>query len=335
MHAEERKPEECTQEDIIVTPEGIRVCAKDGRVLSSVDFDDRPEWRTFPKKGESKGLQRSSRPLTFSYHNAGVGAELKIRRKRGFSRSSARLVNARRGFYRVSASRRERAQIETFTLMHRIVGQLDIPKYASVTEVAGRIIKRYLEMRRAEGEMANKTTIINSREKLALVIAAVRKALALHNLPVGESELYEAAANEAPEARSPSFKRYVWKIMTKINSYGIVPPVHYSYSSISGVQNRLKRIDRYIIRLLDELDLPMTLRLPANKFLETVMKTGKSLYGRKPEAIAAAVVYLIARLHGFEHVTQKTVANVYKLSEANVRKTFRYLLEDTVIIVGV
>jgi len=324
---------DCPPEEIVVTPEGLRVCLVDGRVIGSVSFDDRPEWRRFPKKGESKGLERGSRPLTFSFHNGGVGAELKITRRRGLTRSSIRLKNMKRGVYRITATRKERALIETFTLMHRILKSLDVPKSNAVAEVAGKIIKKYLEERRAEGKRANKTTIINSKEKLAVVIAAIRKALIIHNLPIGESELYEAAANEAPEARTQEFRNYVWKIMKRMSDYGVVPAYH-MYGRPTA-RSRLMRVDRYVVRLLSTLDLPLTLRTPALRFLETAMKSGKSLWGRKPEAVAAAVVYLVARLHGYENITQKTVASVYKLSEANVRKTFRYLLEDMVMIVGV
>lgn len=309
------------------------MCLADGRVLSDITFDDRPEWRRFPRKGESKGLERGSRPLTFSYHNGGVGAELKIPKRR-YTRSSMRLKKMKRGTYRPSATRRERALIESLSLMHRIIKNLNIPSSSSsIKEVAGKIIRQYLEERRAEGRRASKATIVNSKEKLAVAVAAIRKALVIHNLPVSESELYEAASSEDQEAKSPEFKNYVWKIMKRMNDYGVVPAYH-MYGKPT-VNSRLMRIDRYIGRLLSDLALPPTLRRPALRFLETAVKSGKSLWGRKPEAVAAAAVYLVARLNGYENITQKKVASVYKLSEANVRKTFRYLIEDLVMIVGV
>lgn len=293
-------------------------------------LDDSPEWRKFPRKGESKGLERGSRPLTHSYHNSGV--EVELRRSRRRTRSSARLSRVRRRLYRSGVTRRERATVEALSLMHRILNHLELARSNAVKEVAGKIIMSYLEKRRSEGEQANKTTIINSKEKLAIVIAALRKAIAIHNLPIGESELYDAVASEFEIAGSPEFRNYVWKIMKRMNDYGVTPS--YSTYGTPSQRSRLLRIERYIERLLYDLGLPVSLKFPALKFLETAMKSGKSLWGRKPEAVAAAAVYLVARLYGYDDITQKKVASIYRLSEANVRKTFRYLLEDMVVVVG-
>ncbi len=324
--------EECKPENVIVTPEGLRVCASTGTVISESSLDDRPEWRYYPSKGERKGLERSSRPLTFAQHDGGVGAELRIKKKRYGGLSRARLLRKRK-IYKTPVQRKEIPLIESFTMMHRIVKSLNLPRSQSILEIAGNIVKKYFEERRREGEASNKTTIISSRERAAVVIVALRKAITFHNLPIGENELYNAASIEIPEATTQEFRNYVWKIMKRMSDYGIMSVPRTTYA-VPGIKARLTRIERYVIRLLYELRLPMSLRSPTMKFLEAVVRAGKSLYGRRPEAVAAAAVYLIARLNGYENVTQKLVASVYNLSEANVRKTFRYLLEDIVIIVG-
>ncbi|MCE4609078.1 MAG: hypothetical protein GSR72_01210 [Desulfurococcales archaeon] len=58
----------------------------------------------------------------------------------------------------------------------------------------------------------------------------------------------------------------------------------------------------------------------------------KPLPGKKPEAIAAAAVYLTARLMNFD-VSQKEVADIVWIKESNVRKAFRFLIEDLTIMV--
>ena len=323
---------DCRPEDIIVTIEGQRVCRSNGTVISEASLDDRPEWRYYPSKGEKKGLERSTRPLTFAQHDGGVGAELRVKRKgyKGLSRAS---LLRRKSRYKAPVQRNEIPLIESFTMMHRIAGSLNLPRRQSILEVAGSIVRKYFERRRREGEEANKTTIIRSRERAAVIIVALKKALALHNLPIGENELYNAASIEIPEASTQEFRNYVWRIMKRMSDYGITSVPRTSYA-VPGIKARLTRIEGFVVRLLADLGLPMNLRPPTMKFLEAVVRAGKSLYGRRPEAVAAAAVYLIARLNGYEHVTQKLVASVYNLSEANVRKTFRYLLEDIVIIVG-
>jgi len=325
--------EGCKPENIITTPDGIKVCSTNGMVISDSILDDRPEWRYYPSKGEKKGLERSSKPLTFSQHDGGVGAELRVRRKKFYNLSRIRQMRKRR--YKAPVQRSEIPLINTFSLMHKIVAALNLPRAQaySILEMAGTIIRKYFEERRTRGEEANKTTIISKRERAAVTIVALRKALSIHNLPIGENELYAAASLEVPEANTPEFKNYVWKITMRMNEYGIhtIPKIG---RQVPGIKARLNRIETFVVRLLAELGLPMSLRLPTMKFLEAVAKAGKSLWGRRPEAVAAAAVYLIARLNGYERVTQKLVASVYNLSEANVRKTFRYLIEDIVIIVG-
>jgi len=308
------------------------VCAETGAVIADASLDDRPEWRYYPSKGEKKGLERSSKPLSFAQHDGGIGAELRARKRKFGSLSRARLLRKKR--YKAPVGRRDVPLIDAFMLMHRIVGGLNLPRSQSILEIAGTIVRKYFEERRRRGEEANKTTIISSRERAAVVIAALKKAISLHNLPIGENELYEAASVEIPEANTPEFRNYVWKIMMRMNEFGIYS-VPRGRAPVSGIKARLARIEGYVVRLLIELGLPPSLRVPTMKFLEAVARTGKSLWGRRPEAVAAAAVYLIARLNGYEHVTQKLVASVYNLSEANVRKTFRYLIEDIVIIVGV
>ncbi|MGC9071232.1 MAG: hypothetical protein ACP5HK_00830, partial [Acidilobus sp.] len=61
---------------------------------------------------------------------------------------------------------------------------------------------------------------------------------------------------------------------------------------------------------------------------------GKTPYGKKPEALAAAAVYLVARLNGYE-VSQTDVAEVVNLKESTVRKLYRFLMDGMVVVVDV
>ncbi|MEB3773469.1 MAG: hypothetical protein GSR86_00905, partial [Desulfurococcales archaeon] len=68
-------------------------------------------------------------------------------------------------------------------------------------------------------------------------------------------------------------------------------------------------------------------------FVRTVVENNKSLIGKRPEIIAAASVYLVARLYGYENVTQKVVAEIVGAKESNVRKIYRFLMDNTVVMV--
>ena len=86
---------------------------------------------------------------------------------------------------------------------------------------------------------------------------------------------------------------------------------------------------------MSELELEREVYKLALEFVKASLSSGKNLYGKKPETIAAAAVYLAARLYGHENVNQSSIARVVKIKESNVRKLYRYLMDGVVVLVAI
>ncbi len=334
----------CPPEDRIFDPQrGIRICRSTGRVISENVISDAPEWRRFPN-GDVKGSPRSGSRLSYSVHDLNAGAVVVPRGKawRDYMRSSKlrrRLAGSRRSRFSPIGGRvrrSERSLVDMITKALILLEQLEIHNVRNIKDVVGQMIHAYYENRKRRGEEARKTVVINEKERWAVAVAAVKKAIRKYNLAIAENEIYEKVLEFKPDFKPEELKNHEWRVLRRMSEYGIdIPSTPSGSIGPRGSRRAVERVNKYVTRLLVNLGLPIRLQVPAMKFLEIALRHGKSLSGRKPEAVAAALVYLIARIHGYDHITQRVVAEEFKLSEANVRKAFRYLLEDMVIVVGV
>ena len=298
-------------EGVIVTQEGKVVCKDTGEVISEDIIQEGPEWRVFRDQNTVKGLERAGDPLTFTRHDMGVEAYL-TRRGRlasgegrpGYSLKTARVL------------KEERPLVDMLNRANTLCDSLGLPRVAK--ETVGLIIRLYME----------KVRSVNEREKDQIVAAAVAKAIEIHNLSIPLNSILQAAGITQEALWAAKRKLVEAKVIDDVKR--IAMPNAYQ----SGHRRLLNRVLTYIIKIQSELNLPNIVYVTAVKFLEEALKAGKNLYGKRPESVAAAAVYLAARLHGFDNINQRVLAKIVNIKESNVRKLYKYLLENMVVIVA-
>jgi len=340
---------ECPPEKIIVDPRlGVRICSEGGYVIDEHIIDGSPEWRQF-SSSDVKGLIRASHMPTYARHD-GFTPSLTIKPKGEAWKDYRRGIRFH-GRRRTQLQQRYGTRRSDRPLIDMLVKSQDLARAVGISskrviDNVGWIIHKYYESRRREGEEKKRPIVINEREKWAVAVVALKKVIQAHNFPIAENELYNALAELTDQQTAESVRNYAWKVLVKMNSYGIKAG-SLNVRSFGGLtpgngkismENRraITRIAPYVQRLVKELGLPPYIAEKAIGFVRSVVRThpGKSLSGRKPEAIAAAAVYFVARIYDYDEITQARVAEVFNLSEANVRKALRYLLRDIVVVVG-
>ncbi len=197
------------------------------------------------------------------------------------------------------------------------------------------IIQAYYKARRMSKENGG-TAVINSRERWGVVFYAISKASSLRNRPIPEKQIIDVIREIDPSVDEDTLKSMKWRVSRRVSEFGIINKLVRAQNTPmarSGVRNSVARVKTFILSITRAMNLDMKVALAASKFVETAVKDGKTLEGRRPEAVAAAAVYLMARIAGNDWITQQAVAREAMVKEANIRKTFKYLLKDYVIIV--
>ncbi len=294
---------------LVLNEDGKLVCRETGEVVKEQVITGRPEWRQFEEKGV-KGLQRASGRVTDTTHHQGTQVTFvrrgrpQIPRRTPGSRSGARV----RGIREARVLKKDRALVDMLMRLEAAVEALGIPSTAH--ETAGKIIRYYMTKRRPIGD----------KEKNAIVAAALHRAIVVHNLGIPMGVITDALGVDTGE---------VWEAAKKLNETGAM-----ELARIPFQRNRpLNRVATYISMIVNKLNLPPIVYTTSLEFIKAVMENKKTLVGKRPEIIAAASVYLVARLYGYENITQKTVAEVVRVKESNVRKIYRYLIDDMVVLV--
>ncbi len=341
----------CDPRDVVVDQvSGQRICATTGEVIDEFLPDEGGEWRRY-KNGEVKGYQRAQ--AITSYVTPDANAPTHIVRPKGKATrwEFSRLRSRRRGVTSriqgtVLRDRDKTSLSKIYNYMGEIIRELNMPRRNEILNLAGWIIQAYYRNRKREGEENNRNIIMPEREKWAVAMVALKKALETFNQPLSEKELLRATAAASGRYSEEELRSQMWRVLKRINEYGITKEAFRSrVIAIQSITSRtsadtyslrvLKRINSFIDRLVRELGLDMQVGRMALKFVRAYLESGNgrsSLYGRKPEFIAAAAVYFAARILDY-NITQKQVADVFHLSEANVRKTLRLLLSDRVVVV--
>ncbi len=302
---------ECTS--IVVTREGIKVCKDTGEVLNDAVIDYGAEWRVFSDQQKVKGMIRAGSPLTSSRHDQGLSVSVQAHGNPNIHNRGSRNFRRRtRQYYATSpyhVSPKDRYKVDIMTRLNNASDSLQLSN--TVKETAGMILHHYMSR---EKPLKN--------EYNALVAAALHKAVEIHNEAVNSRELYEIL---------DVTEREVWRAKKKLNDAG-----SFAVIEVKRDSSRLrKRVETYIELTIDQLGLPKSMYSLCIEFLDVALAPRwKSLYGKKPEVVAAVVVYFVARLLGYQ-VSQKRVAEIAKVKESNIRKLYRYLIDGTATLVAV
>ncbi|MFN4045725.1 MAG: hypothetical protein ACK4H7_00085 [Acidilobaceae archaeon] len=295
-------------EKVVLSPEGFRVCYDTGEVIAEDVFSD--DLETF-YKWDHKSTPRVGDPITFTQHDLGVGVSLKPKKSEN---PLKRAASTRRNIIKEArVSRRDIHKVSILQLANNVASKLGLPDVAR--EDMGLIIQSYLSKERVTG----------NKDMRSLVAAALLKVIEKHNIGIAQSEVLDILDVE-PES--------VWNAKIKLHEKGVLDMYNRRiYDAQDGVKRLLGRVETYVMRLVSELNLDNEVRRDAMEFIRSTLKSGKNLYGKRPETIAAAAVYLVARLHGYENVNQNVIAEKLKIKESNVRKLYRYLMDGMVVLV--
>ncbi|GAB6147881.1 transcription initiation factor IIB family protein [Stetteria hydrogenophila] len=313
----------------IILDRGRRIgITKDGRsiVLEDQVIDAGPEWRTGGDGERSANRIRASGRYTYRYHDAST-AEVTLARRggtrlpRGFDRNHVARAIIRDGKAPKLADREEARCVRAFSILQEAASILGVSEGDNpVLETASFILHHA------------KPFPSRDKELRALVAVALIKAFELHQIPVSQEEVKEALGLEGEE------DKLLWKARRLLNERKALrslpePARPRDFEAGIGCASLLPRVNMFIHRAVMKLRLPLELKERISMLLVDLLKAGnKSLCGHKPEAVAAAAVYIGARLYGFE-VSQKSVAKALGIRDTALRKQQKFLLNGTVLLI--
>ncbi|MEN2999963.1 MAG: hypothetical protein ABDH61_05255, partial [Acidilobaceae archaeon] len=263
-------------ENLVATEDGRLICADTGEVMVENMIADEPE-RFF--KDDPKSLPRIGKANTNTRHDKGIGAQLERKRESNpLNRSSMLRERIREG----RVSKRDASLITTLKMANDLCSRLQLPKTAR--EDVGYIISTYFAGERVSGD----------RERRCIVAAAVLKVIQLYNLGIARNEVLELMG---------ATEDCVWKATNKLHKKGVTREYNRNMYRQGGHRRLLERVETYVNGLVSEIlpddGLREVVRRDSMRFVETAIRSGKNLYGKRPETIAAAAVYLVARLYGY------------------------------------
>ncbi|MCX8195724.1 MAG: hypothetical protein N3F67_01370 [Acidilobaceae archaeon] len=265
-------------------------------------------------RDDPRSLPRIGGPITYRRHDLGMGAVLERRKQSNpLKRSAAVARRIREG----RVSKKDAARVSALMLANSLAARLGLPRTAS--EDIGYIINAFFVNDRVSGDIGRR----------CLVAAATLKVIQARNLGIPRNEVLDLLGVT---------EDCVWKATNKLYKRGVVKELNKNVYRQGGHKRLLERVETYVSSLVNEIGIEEPsmrelVRRDSMRFVETAIKIGKNLYGKRPETIAAASVYLVARLHGYDNVNQALVAEKMKIRESNVRKIYRYLIDGMVVLV--
>jgi transcription initiation factor TFIIB len=303
----------------VVDEDGNIICAETGRVLG-VAIDVAPEWNAARDREKGVDRVRASVRSTYTYHTGSeqVGFDLGVGSRR---RRLERILRRRRGgarSARVPFSYHERLAYEHLKTLKDAVSILALPR--EVHETAALIIQNYINARLSRGLKGERHASVED-----VVAAAINQAVILHGYSLEQAKILEALG-----------VKDLWRGTRELKKYGAFDDL-WRKTYAQGKGRRARHIDmakNFVTSAVGSLGLPMEVATLAMEIIDKIVEMGKSVEGRKPEALAGAAVYLAAHLLDYR-VSQRDVARVLSIKESAIRKQFRFILSNLVILVKV
>jgi transcription initiation factor TFIIB len=302
-----------------ITPTGDVVCKDTGEVVYEGQFVESGEWNVYRDSEKGINRERVGGPLTFLRHDLVpsdiVLAEGRARKIPSLSTVREQVIRSRSRKKIRRYSRDERIKISIITEARSIAERLNIPKIAE--ETMGMILNMALKKEIPRTE----------RDKKALLLAALWKAITFHKLPISRKDLMDEVKGDS---------KLLWTGLKKLSELGVLDDIKkIRVDNYGPHRDLLDRVKLFIESAATELGLPHTIAIEASRLIDILVNDyGKSLHGRQPEAVAGAVLYLVSHLYNYK-IPQKKIAEVLGVVESSIRKQYKYLLEDMVFIVEV
>lgn len=309
-----------------------RVCIDHtGRAIVIEDqiIDQGPEWHVGKDAEKGVSRARASGRHTYRYHDMTAATTSLVRREGARLPKAIRSNPVARQIIGGSKAptlidRAEAREVRVFDLLRQAAVNLGLEAEENpVVETAGNILHKVKPFPRREVEAR------------ALVAMALIKALEVHQIPMSSEEVRRALGLEGDQ-----YNRYLWKALKLISERVNLARKDVDLAATQsrgrpsvGCANLLPRVDAFIHRGVVKLNLPIWLEERAARLLRDLLEVdGKSLCGHKPEAVAAAAVYIASRLYGFE-VNQKSVAKALGIRDTTLRKQQKFLLSGVVLLI--
>ncbi|MEB3845175.1 MAG: hypothetical protein LRS48_05815 [Desulfurococcales archaeon] len=300
-----------------------------GVVVSDYLIDESKDWRQY--NGEMKGSKRAY-SIDPSYHydaGASLGKFTGRMKKRAIRASSIdRNITSSR------VNKDNYKEVTTRSLLRDLMSILQVNNDRELEYIVYYIVGAYHEEKRK-----NKESMSNLEVKV-LAPVALEEASLLTARPIPTNKIYEVFYNITGlgEEHRNQVETLAWKIKRKIAEYDIKRRIML-YRRMSRQSMLLSKVYGHIEHIVSVLKMnnkiiyyPEKVRSFARLIVEyNVTEMRKSLSGKRSEAIAAAAVYIAARLFNNE-VTQTDVARVVKLKDSNIRKAFKFLLSGVQIL---
>jgi len=292
------------------------------------NIEEGPEWRSY--SDGTKGLPRSNSSVSMIY-------DPNLQRVHYRPHGKAARVKRR---MRQTMTKDESLRYKAINLLVDALRRLDLYSNKTVKAAAKTAIDKYISMSRMEGRR------ITNKELAYLVAAVLEYIIEFSGLSTNHSEVIEAVLS----ARSSlvSHKELVdniWNVKKRLNKYGIRMQLQVRLSSKSTYgktrggarlcsvgRRALNIVNSHAGNVVNDANLARKTRVLSEYILISSVRNGKTLHGKSAEAIAAALLYITARLVNVD-VSQKQLARMLNISETNVRKAFKFLIEDQVILV--
>ncbi|MEM0014513.1 MAG: transcription initiation factor IIB [Zestosphaera sp.] len=275
---------------------GEYICAETGEVIEERVVDQGPEWRAFTPE-EKERRSRSGSPLSQTLHDSGIATMIDWRDR---DASGKKLELERK----LEAMRMRKWQIRT-----RIQNSID----RNITQAAEELDRLAVELGLPEAikdeaaaiyRKAVERGIVRGRAVEAVVAACLYIACRLYKLPRSLDDIAEYTKTQKKEI-ARCFRLLVRELNIRI--------------PVSGASD-------YVPQMISALGLGGRVEAKAREILEQAKSTGITA-GKDPAGVAAAAVYIAARLCGIKK-TQKDIAQVAGVTEVTVRNRYREITQQ-------
>jgi len=270
---------------------GIIVDTDTGEVLEDRIIDDGADWRAF--SAEEFNRKAHAYPIDPSIHDYGLHTFIELDPPSKFRDAVRRHTAIRllRSNNRVRVEPKSRKVVGLLQMLHSYADLIGLPK--DVVDDAAIILRRALKV------MAPNLHF-NKRNRDEYIIALLIISAKRMNIPISISEVVKKLQERGIAVSRFVVEEAVWKILS------------------SGVAGRVWIDPRsYIPKLVSGLKLGQDVATLASTMI-SILRGENRLAGRKPSGVAAAAVYIAAKILGYE-VRMKDVADASGNIEVTVR----------------
>lgn len=270
------------------------VCMLCGYVIRTLNVDFGPEWRNFGDE-TSRNRIRVGPPESPLYTQSTTFETIRPVSYKSF-RKKQEIDRVKRLSIAWSQSTLERNLVAALNKVRMYGELLNLPD--NILERAAQIYRSSLEK-----------DLIRGRDADYMILACLYLACKEFKIPMSLNKMI-ADAVKCSLREYRSIKKSIGKCYrTLIRELNIKPP---------AVEQPI-----YLREIISKLSLPDDVLITSMKVLELI-KEKRATVGKNPIALASAIVYYTALLHGYK-VTQRDIAKASNLTEISVRNRCKYI----------